>query len=185
MLQLEDRLGVEEVVLALATPLVLATEVERAVGALVGVAGYADRVPSGDLVGQHVEPDPAEPAHRPGEVLVDELPPEADRLEHLGTRVGRDGGDAHLRHHLEHALARGLDVVLHGLVRVDAGQAALDDQVLDGLEREVRVDRARAVADEQRHVMHLARIARLDHEPDLRARLLADQVVVHRCSHQQ
>src|SRR3712207_7422553 len=38
---------------------------------------------------------------------------------HLGTRVGGHGGDAHLRHHLEHALAGGLDVVAHGLVEGD------------------------------------------------------------------
>ena len=29
---------------------------------------------------------------------------EADRLEHLGTGVGRDRRDAHLRHRLDHAL---------------------------------------------------------------------------------
>ena len=54
----------------------------------------------------------------------------------------------------------------------------LGDQVLDRLEREVRVDRAGAVADEQRHVVHLAGVAALDDQADLRALLLADEVVV-------
>ena len=43
VLQLEHGLGVEEVVLALAAPLVLAAEVEVAVRALVGAVGYATR----------------------------------------------------------------------------------------------------------------------------------------------
>ena len=56
---------------------------------------------------------------------------------------------------------------------------------LDALERQVRVDRAGAVADEQRHVVHLAGVAALDDEADLGALLLADQVVVHRGGQQQ
>ena len=110
---------------------------------------------------------------------------EPDRFEHLRAGVGGDGGDAHLRHHLEDALARRLDVVLHGLVGVDAGEAPLGDHVFDRFEREVGVDRSRAVAHEQRHVMHLAGISGLDDESDLGAGLLADQVVVHGRRHQE
>ena len=97
-------------------------------------------------------------------------------------RYGRDRRDAHLRHHLEHALARGLDVVLHRAVRVHVAEAVelLRDEVLDRFEREVGVDRARAVSHQQRHVVHFARVPALDHEPHHRARLLADEVVVDR-----
>ena len=35
---------------------------------------------------------------RPGEVLVDDVLVEADRLEDLGAAVALDGRDAHLRH---------------------------------------------------------------------------------------
>ncbi len=55
----------------------------------------------------------------------------------------------------------------------------LGDEVLDRLEREVRVDRPGAVADEQRHVVHLAGVAALDEHADHRPLLRADQVVVH------
>ena len=127
-----------------------------------GFGGYAVACRLAISSASTSSPTPPSRLDRAGEVLVDELVAEADRLEDLRTGVGRDRRDAHLRHHLQHALAGGLDVVLHGLVRVDAGEAALDDQVLDGLEREVRVDGAGAVADEQRHVMHLAGVARLD-----------------------
>jgi hypothetical protein len=59
------------------------------------------------------------------------------------------------------------------------------DELLGGLHREVGVDRGGAVADEQRDVVHLAHVAGLDDEADLRAGLLADQVVVHRRGEQQ
>ena len=65
------------------------------------------------------------------------------------------------------------------------GDHALVDQVLDRLEGEVRVDGAGAVAEQQRHVVHLAGVAALDDEADLRAGLLADQVVVHGGGEQQ
>ena len=56
---------------------------------------------------------------------------------------------------------------------------ALLDHVVERLEREVGVDRARTVADEQRHVVHLARIAGFEDERAPRAHALAHQVVVH------
>jgi hypothetical protein len=49
---------------------------------------------------------------------------------------------------------------------VDAGQQPLADHVVERLEGEVGIDRARAVADEQREVMHLARLAGFQHQPD-------------------
>ncbi len=58
-------------------------------------------------------------------------------------------------------------------------------EVLDGLHREVGVDRRGAVPDEQRDVVHLADVAGLDEQADLGAGLLAHQVVVHGGGHQQ
>ena len=68
---------------------------------------------------------------------------------------------------------------------VHLGDHALVDEVADRLEREVRVDRARAVAQEERHVVHLAGIAALHDKAHLGACLLADQVVVHRAGEEQ
>ena len=91
-----------------------------------------------------------------------------------------------LRHHLEQALLQGLDVVARSPARARiAGEQLVAAQRRDRLEREVRVDRARAVADEQRQVRDLARLARLDDEADAHARALADQVVVHRRGREQ
>jgi hypothetical protein len=91
---------------------------------------------------------------------------EADGLEDLGAGVGGDRGDAHLGHHLEHALAGGLDVVLDRLVGSTLSVRP-GDHVLDGLEGQVRVDGAGAVADEQRHVVHLAGVAASTTRPTL------------------
>ena len=110
---------------------------------------------------------------------------QADGLEDLRHRVRADGADAHLAHDLEDALAERLDHVAHGLRGLDAGQRAVADEVLDRLERQVRVDRGGAVAEQQRDVVHLAAVAGLDDEADLHAGLLAHQVVVHGGGHQQ
>ncbi len=112
VLELEHRLRIEEVDLALAPPLVLAPRLELAVRPLGGPVEMGQTVPGGHLRRQHVEPHAPDAAHRAGEVLVDHLAGEADGLEDLGAGVGRHGGDAHLGHDLDHALARRLDVVV-------------------------------------------------------------------------
>ena len=116
---------------------------------------------------------------RPGEVLVEQLLADADGLEQLRAGVGRQRRDAHLGHHLQHTLARGLDVVRLRRVTADAGDGAAVDHVLDGLERHVRVDRGGAEADQAGHVVHLAGVTRLDDEPDLGAGAVANKMVVH------
>ncbi len=58
-------------------------------------------------------------------------------------------------------------------------------QIFQGLERQVRIDRAGAIADQQREVHHLARLAGFDNQRYLRARAFADQVVVHGRQRQQ
>ncbi len=58
-------------------------------------------------------------------------------------------------------------------------QQALPNHVVERLEGEVRVDGARAVAQQQRHVVHFARIARFDHQRAPRALALPHQVMMH------
>ena len=67
----------------------------------------------------------------------------------------------------------------------DAGQQALPQQVVEALEGQVRIDRAGAVAHQQRDVVHLAGVARLDQQAALGAGALAHQVVVHAGGGQQ
>ena len=60
MLQLEHGVGVEQVVLALAAPLVLAADLELAVRTLVGAVQVGQRVAGGHVVGDVVEVDAAD-----------------------------------------------------------------------------------------------------------------------------
>ncbi len=64
VLQLEDGLGVEQVGLAVAAPLVLPADLQAAERELGDVVGVGAGVTSGHLGGEHVEPDALEPARR-------------------------------------------------------------------------------------------------------------------------
>ncbi len=185
VLKSEHRLRVEQVRRALAAPLVLAAHLESLVCERGRVVRVGRLVARGVLVGDHVDADAAEQRGGAGEVLVDELLAESDRLEGLGAGVGADDGDAHLRHDLQHTLAERLDQVLLGLLGRQALDHAAEHETLGGLHREIRVDRARAVADEEGDVVHLAHVTGLDDDADLHARLLTNQVVVHGREHQQ
>ena len=67
---------------------------------------------------------------------------------------------------------------MHGFIAVDL----LREFIRHGgerLEGEIGVDRLRAIAGEQREMMHLARLAGLDDEADRGAQTLADQMMMH------
>ncbi len=185
VLQAEDRLGVEQVRLALAAPLVLAAHVEPPVRVVRAVRRVGLGVPGRDLLRQRVQPDAPELGGRAGEVAVDEFGCEAEGLEHLGAAVGRNSGDPHLAHDLEHALAERLDEVGDGLLGRHPGDRPAADQVLRALHRQIGIDRGRAVPDEQGDVVDLADVARLDQQPDLGAGPLPDQVMVDGARQQQ
>ena len=82
-------------------------------------------VPGGRLARDDVDADAGQARRRPGEVLVDDVLVEADRLEDLRAAVALDGGDPHLGDDLHHALVEGLDVVLDRVLLVHAGEHAL------------------------------------------------------------
>ena len=146
-----------------------------------GLGVLVERLPR-----QHVDPDALDARRRAGEAAVDQHAREADRLEDLRPVVGLDGRDAHLRDRLEQALGDALDdVLLGGLDVVDATDLAVGDQLAERLEHQVRVDRARPVADQRREVVDLARLPGLEHQARLQARALAHEVVVHAADGQQ
>ncbi len=92
--------------------------VDRRIAVGVGVAAHAL---GGDL-GQAGAFDLGVGA---GEVLVDQFRREADGVEDLRAAVGLVGGDAHLGHHLQDALAERLEVVLLDVLgaRASSGSA--------------------------------------------------------------
>src|SRR5690606_2334538 len=83
-----------------------------------------------------------------------------------GAAVGGHRGDAHLAHHLEHALAERADDVAHRLLGGDAGDGAGVDELLGALHGEVGVDGGRTVPDEEGDVVDLADVPGLDEEAD-------------------
>ena len=185
VLQLEDGLRVEQVRLALAPPLVLPADVEPAVRRRDAARRVRRLVPQAYLLGDDVEPDAAELGGGPGEVPVDDLVREADRLEALGATVGRHRRDPHLGHDLQDTLAERLDQLADRLLGGQVGDHTPADQVLHRLHRQVGVHGGCAVADQQRDVMDLAHVPSLDEQRDTRALLDPDQVLVHRRRQQQ
>ncbi len=185
VLEQEDHLRVEQVHLALAAPLVLPADVEVAVGELAGQRRVRPVMAGRDLVREDVDAHSVEPGRRPGEVGLDELLGQPDRLEQLRAGVAGHGGHAHLGHDLQHALAERLDEVLLGLLPGDPVQLAGVEDVVDRLEGQVRVDRGRTVAEQQRDVVDLTGVAALDDQTDLGAGLLPDQVMVDGGGQQQ
>ena len=81
----------------------------------------------------------------------------------------------------------GLEIVLDGLLEAEilGDEGPLLDELRDRLEGEVGIDRAGAVADQQREVRDLARLTGLDHDAAAGARALADQMVVNRARREQ
>jgi hypothetical protein len=140
------------------------------------------RVLAQRLFGDHVEPTPFDARGRAREIPLDHALIEPDGFEHLRPAIALQGGNAHLRKCLQQTFIDGLDEIgnrfgLRFLVRAGLGG--------HGFERQIRIHRAGPIADQQREVHHLARLARFDHQRHLRAALLAHQVIVHRGQSQQ
>ena len=119
---------------------------------------------------------------------VDQRRLEADGLEDLRAAVGLDRGDAHLRDRLQQAFPDRLDRVLGRLLGRQRDLAAVlvprtrdapvEDQPVERLEHQIRVDRVRAIAEQRGEVVHLAGLARLEDDPRAQPRALAHEVVV-------
>src|SRR5256712_548497 len=177
VLKAEHCLGVEEGILAVATPLVLAAP-GQLVAPTVLVREPSPVVPK-SVADDRFETDAADARSGVGEVLVDQLAPKANRLDDLRATVALDRRDAHLGHDLDGALLDRLQIMLDGLlVRNVRFQQAFVSHVRERIDGEIGVDRACAVAEEKGEVVRLARFAGLDDEADLGPLLLADQVVV-------
>ena len=183
LLQLVDRVGIEQVVLAIAAPLVAAADIEGR--ALRLAVGEGRAVPRFDVAGDFFHADTFDAGRRPGEVAVDDGLVDADGLEDLGAAVRLDRRDAHLGSHLDDALDGRFDEVLVGGLGVDVGEQTLMDHVVDRLEGQIRVDGAASVTDEQREVVDLARFAGLQDQSDPGAGTLADEVVMQTADGQQ
>ena len=138
------------------------------------------------FAGQHFDAHAFDARSGAGEITVHEFPVQADRFENLRALVALQRGNAHLRKSLQQALVGGLHVALENLVPGVVGrEMAVAVEIFERSDREIRIHRARAVAEQQREVHHLARLARFHDQRHLVARLLADQMIVNRRERQQ
>src|SRR6185295_8185883 len=94
VLQLVDGLGVEEVVLAVAPPLVLAAAIELV--RVAGAGGERAAMPADDLLGDDRRADAADARRGAGEIVIDEGAIQPHRLEDLRAAVALQRRDAHL-----------------------------------------------------------------------------------------
>ena len=146
-LELVDGLRVEQVILAVRAPLVLAAGIERGAVHLPLRKGVA--MPLQHLFGQHVHTDALDAGWRPGEIPVNDGLIQPDSLEDLRAAVALNGGDAHLGHRLHNAFHGGLDVFLDRGLVIEVRQHALADHVAESFEGEIGIDGAATVANEQ------------------------------------
>ena len=135
------------------------------------------------VFGDGIEADSAQRRRRSREVPVDQLARQPHRLEYLGTAVTLKRRDAHLGHDLEQALADGLHVQVDGcrcMRRVGTCRVRRGGDVCgaDGLERERRIDGARAIAEQQRDLRDLTGLIRANDDAGVGPDPRADQVMM-------
>ena len=176
MLQRRHRSRVPDMILAAHAERIVAADVEH--GAVDRYVAERHAMAAHGFLGDLFDADAFDAGGGAGEIGVDEFRLQADRVENLRAAIGLVGGDAHLGHHLEQSLVDRLDVALDDFLVVELlRQLALHgDQRLEG---EIGIDRLGAVAGEAGEVMHLARLAGFDHEPDRGTQALADQMMMH------
>ena len=176
VLELVNGLRVEQMVLAVTAPLILTPGIKQVAVELA--IGKSPVVPNLHFLGNDIQPHSFHPGSSPGEILVDESFAQANGFENLRATVALHRGDAHLRHHLDDPFVGRFDEVLHGLIVIDARQLALADHVVEGLESQVGIDGPRAIADQKREMVNLARLAAFQDQTGFRPGSLPNQVMI-------
>ena len=151
-------------------------------------------MPGEHILGDLLEPDASDRRRRAVEAGRDHLVAQAEDLEDLSAAVRGQGGDAHLREDLEQALLRRRAEParrfrrrgprLGGLLPT-ALTLLLGEGVPHRREREPRMHRLGAVADQRREVMDVERVTCLRHEPDPGAEPGVHQVLPHRADREE
>ena len=183
-LQVGDRFRVPHVAVTAAAPMEVARVWQQRDHVLVA-HGIPDLVALLHLFKQHREIDALHPAGGAHKAAIDDVIGEAHGFEDLRAFVGLQGGDAHLGHHLQHALGDSLLVGIDNRGGVGKGflvQQAILQRLPHGFQREVGVDRVRAVTDEQAVVMHFARLTGFENDANAGAFEPRHQMMVYRAA---
>ena len=159
--------------------MVFAGVVERArIDVFAG--GEAYLVSPQRLGSQDVEANTLDPARGAVEAALDDLVPNPDRLENLGSFIALECGDSHLRHDLEHSLGDAFSIPLNNLaVGVAVGKESVVAAFAESLKGEVGIDRIRSVSNLQAMVVNLSSLSCFNYDPDPGTKVRSDQMMVH------
>ena len=143
-LQGVNRAGIVEMLL------LAAAEAVGAARAYLGVGAQSQRVKRGGVEPVNrflhvLDGNAAHTADRAGEIFVDKFLAESDGFKYLRAVIGLDGGNAHLGGDLDNAVKNRVIVIVHSGVVILVEQIVMN-QLVNGLLREIGIDRARAVA---------------------------------------
>src|ERR1051326_472709 len=111
-LEFVDGLWVEQVILAVFAPLILATGLEHMSIDRPGREGAL--MTREDLFRNEIDPHTLHPGGGPGDVFVNELLFESNGFENLRTPIALDGRNPHFRNDLDDPLHRRFEVILAG-----------------------------------------------------------------------
>ena len=109
-----DRLRIEQMVLAVGAPLVIAAGIQHMAVDLAfgkGVLMAHLHFPRND-----VQTDAAHARGRAGKIFFHDRRMQTDRFKNLRAAIALDGRNAHLGNDFDHALDRGLDEILAGVL---------------------------------------------------------------------
>ena len=137
-----------------------------------------------DILFDIVQRDTSDRTDGVGEIAVDHIFSDADRLEDLSAHVGLNRGNSHFGGDLQDSRQDSVAVILGSGVKVLI-QDIMIDHALDGIQRQIRIDGAGSVAQKRGEVVDLPRLAALQYERQLRPVLRADQVLLHGGNRQQ
>ncbi|MNZ65861.1 hypothetical protein D3C78_840620 [compost metagenome] len=94
----------------------------------------------------YIQTNTANTGWRPCEIFVDDILLQAERLKDLSAAVGLNRRYTHFGQYFNYALGGCFNIVLHCFIMRNAAQHPLVNHVIKRFERQIRVNRADAVA---------------------------------------
>ena len=180
LLQGDDSLRIIQVILLV----LAASEIMEAYGIQRGIHGQSKRikgmiVAEGNALFDLFDADAAHAAHCSGEVFVDGLLVQTDRLKNTRGLVGLNRRDTHLRSRLYNSAEKGLVVIGNRSVIVLVQHADID-QLRDALMSQIRIDGTGTESKQRRDLMNVSRLRTLQDQRNGRSLLRADQMLLDR-----
>ena len=141
-------------------------------------------MPPLDTLADFLQPDALHRADRAGEIVVNHLVADADRLKNLGGLVGLQGGNAHLGGNFYDAVKHGSIIVMDGLIHILI-QPVLFHQLRHALLGEIGVDGAGTITQQGCKMVDIPRLCGFQNDGDRRPLFGAHQILLNGGHRQQ